>query len=107
MWEPSEEEKEILKRITKQSKKDYAAVEKFKMEEYPKKSLDEKIDYWTDQIHKSMRWQGESTGDEYGDGFTQEWYDECLAFDPVFVNIFPIVVQRLNIDVTKISEKIK
>lgn len=103
----SKEGEEILKRMEERRAAEDAAIEKFWKEEFPMKTLEEKISYWTGQIHREMRWQGESTGDEYGSGFTQQWFDECQKLDPDFGKIFPIVAQRLNIDSRKISLKIK
>jgi hypothetical protein len=98
----SEEEKNALKLLTEKSRNDYKAFERFRKEEYPKKSLEERIDYWTDLIHNNMKWQGESTGDEYDGMFTKEWFDENVKFDPEFDKIFSAVAKNLQLDMNKV-----
>ncbi|SFE08946.1 hypothetical protein SAMN05518672_104435 [Chitinophaga sp. CF118] len=103
MTELSKEEENILKRINEKSKSDYKAFEKFRTEEYPKKSLEERIDYWTDLIYKNMKWQGEVTGDEYDGMFTKEWFDDNVRFDPEFNKIFSVVAENLKLDMKKLE----
>ncbi|GAA3952515.1 hypothetical protein GO495_21610 [Chitinophaga oryziterrae] len=100
----SEEEKNALKLLTEKSRNDYKAFEKFRKEEYPKKSLEERIDYWAGLIRKNMKWQGESTGDEYDGMFTKEWFDENVEFDPEFDKIFSAVAKKLELDMNKVLE---
>lgn len=100
----SKEDEDILKRINEKSKSDYKAFEKFRKEEYPKKSLEERIVYWTELIHKNMKWQGESTGDEYDGMFTKEWFDDNGRFDPEFNKIFSTVAKNLQLDMNKVNE---
>jgi hypothetical protein len=98
----SKEEIDALKRLTEKSRNDFKAFEKFRKEEYPKKSLDERIDYWVDLVQKNMKWQGENTGDEYDGMFTREWFDENSSFDPAFENIFAAVAKKLQLDMNKV-----
>jgi hypothetical protein len=98
----SEEAINALKRLNEKSKSDYKAFEKFRQEEYPKKSLEERIDYWTGLIDKNMKWQGESTGDEYDGMFTKEWFEENVKFDSEFDRIFSAVAKNLQLDMNKV-----
>jgi len=98
----SKEQLDLLKSINEKSKNDYKAFEKFMKEEYPKKSLDERIVYWTELIQKNMKWQGESTGDEYDGMFTKEWFDDNVRFDPEFNKIFSAVAKNLQLDMNKV-----
>ena len=100
----SKEDIELLKRINEKSKNDYKAFEKFRKEEYPNKSKEEKIGYWTRLIEQNMKWQKENNGDEYDGMFTKEWFDDNIQFDPEFNSIFNIVAQNLQLDMNKVSE---
>jgi hypothetical protein len=53
--------KEALEKFDELRKKE----ERYWKEEYPRMSRPEKIKAWLGGIHTGMRYQGESTGDEY------------------------------------------
>jgi hypothetical protein len=98
----TQEQLDMLKSINEKSKNDYKAFEKFMREDYPKKSLDDKILYWSELIQKNMKWQEEINGDEYDGMFTKEWFDDNVTFDPEFNKIFTAVAKNLQLDMTKV-----
>lgn len=100
----SKEQLDLLKSINEKSKNDYKAFEKFMKEDYPKKSLEDRITYWTEQIQKNMKWQGELNGDEYDGIFTKEWFDDNVRFDPEFNKIFTAVAKNLQLDMNKVEQ---
>lgn len=102
--ELSKEQLDMIKSINEKSKSDYKAFEKFIQEEYPKKSLEERIVYWTELIQKNMKWQGEMNDDEYDGMFTKEWFDDNVTFDPEFNKIFTAVATNLQLDMDKVMK---
>lgn len=99
----SKEDEESLRRMDEAEQEAQQKEEKFIKYTYPAMSLNEKIGYWSGIIHRNMRWQGESTGDEYAGMFTREWYEACLKFDPQFDQIFRDVISILKLDESKVK----
>ena len=54
----------MTEKMRKRSDQYKAAKEKFWAEEYPVKSFEEKVKYWSGTLHSQMRWNGESGFDE-------------------------------------------
>jgi len=48
---------------------------------YLKPTYDEKVAYWSGQLHPDMRWNGESGVDEY-DVFSKEWLTSTRELEP-------------------------
>lgn len=64
--------------------------EAFWKTEYAAKSFEERVAYWSGQIHRHMRWQTESGLDPFA-GFTPAWYEEARSRDPDFDRILDAV----------------
>jgi hypothetical protein len=62
------------------------------LERYARLSYNERVNYWSGYIYQNMRWQGESTGDEYS-WLSPEWYTEVKQMEPD--------IDKMLIDVTK------
>lgn len=63
--------------------------------EYPRLSAEEKVNFWTADIHRGMRAAGEYGLDEYS-MFTAEWYDRVLKNEPNFDKIMLEVIPMLG-----------
>jgi hypothetical protein len=48
---------------------------------YPKFSFDEKVEFWSGQLHRKMRWQVESGLDPYAI-YSIDWYNEVKKAEP-------------------------
>lgn len=99
----SKDQQDMLKSINEKSKNAFKAFEKFRTEEYPKKSLDEKIAYWAESIQTNMKWQGDLNGDAYDGMFTKQWFADNTIFDPEFEKIFSAVATQLQLDMDKVT----
>ena len=67
--------------------------EHFNKEVYPKMSFDEKVNYWANALHDSMRLRG-SNGYGQKVAFTPEWHQEMLEYDPDFDLIMDVVFEK-------------
>jgi hypothetical protein len=91
----SAEEEELRQKFLQSFKDMDRREEKYWEEEYPLKSREEKVNEWLAGIHTGMRYQGESTGDEYTQ-FSPQWYRLVKSREPDFDEIFKDVVKRLG-----------
>ncbi|MCI4669208.1 MAG: hypothetical protein MRZ79_13820 [Bacteroidia bacterium] len=81
----------------------YARLLKLKMEDearkkkaysdYLKKNQEERVRYWSGQLHQQMRWNGESGLDEYAI-FTKNWLEEVRKFEPNIESILEQVFSK-------------
>lgn len=63
--------------------------------EYSRKTFTERVEYWSGEIYRNMRWQGESTGDEYS-WLSPEWYQDIKTFEPEIDGILIEVTKKLG-----------
>lgn len=68
---------------------------KFRSEEYPQLSFEEKVRYWEESTYRTMRTQGEALADEYS-GFSKKWYDSAKENEPDFDRIFKEAIDRFT-----------
>lgn len=80
-----------------------AAKEKFWSEEYPQKTLDEKVNYWAGSLRQSMRWNGESGVDEMA-VFSKADYDLWKKREPNIDMLLPLILEKLNLNKKKIMD---
>ena len=57
---------------------------------YPKKSLDEKISYWASGLFRSMREQEEVNQNPYAI-YSEKWLRETLEVEPNFLELLPLI----------------
>lgn len=93
----SEEEKKILAKHKAIFNEAQIKSNIFWEENYPKKNIEEKIDFWLSEIHRGMRCQGESINDEYSE-FSYNWYVWVKSKEPKLDEIFNEVVRKLGFD---------
>lgn len=67
--------------------------ELFWKNEYPKKSFNQKVEFWNGILHRQMRWQGESGYDEYLI-FNKDWYVKTIHQDPEFERVFDNLLEN-------------
>jgi hypothetical protein len=53
----------------------------FESNEYPKFSFEEKVKFWSGNLHRQMRWQVESGLDPYAI-YDEQWYKEVKITEP-------------------------
>lgn len=80
-------------------------LDRYWKNEYPNLSREEKIKFWSGNLHRQMRWNGESGIDEL-EVFSSQDYTEWKSKDSNFDNLFPDIVKMLNLDLHKISRLI-
>jgi hypothetical protein len=80
-----------------------AAKQKFWAEEYPKKTLDQKINYWSGSLHQQMRWNGESGFDEMA-VFSKADYDLWKQHEPYIDSLLPAILEKLNVNKEKVFD---
>ena len=73
----------------------------FWKEEYPNKSREEKIKYWSGSLHQQMRWNGESGQDEMAI-FSKEDYMHWKLKEPEIEKLLPEILKMLNISIDKV-----
>jgi hypothetical protein len=73
--------------------------EKFWIDEYPLKTLEEKIDYWSGSIRQQIRWNNESGFDEMN-VFSKVDYENWKKKEPLIDYILKevILILKLNSD---------
>jgi len=91
-----EEERERLMKAYYERDKKYKESEKIFWDiEYPKKSVDEKVTFWTGNIHRQMRWNGESGFDEMAI-FSRKNYESWKNLEPNFDVLLPEIIKKLG-----------
>ena len=64
---------------------DYRKEDKIRKEkalaDYLKKNYEERVKYWSGNLHQQMRWNGESSLDEYAI-FSKKWLEEVKQHEP-------------------------
>lgn len=75
-------------------------------ETYPKYNFKEKVTHWLASIHRGMRTQGETFGDEYS-LFSKSGYEKMKEAEPDFDIIFIEVMKRIpNFDFREYQDRI-
>jgi len=73
------------------------AKQKFWSDEYPKKTLDQKVNFWAGSLHQQMRWNGESGLDEMA-VFSKEDYILWKKREPNIDRLLPDIISKLNLN---------
>ncbi|WP_298734617.1 hypothetical protein [uncultured Chitinophaga sp.] len=87
--------KHLVKRETPEETAARLKKENAWKEEYAQKSFEERVAYWSGDINRNMRSNGESSGDEYS-WLSPAWYDEIKSFEPDIDKILAGVSARLG-----------
>ena len=96
-YDLSAEEKSILQKHKKLAEQAKELENLFWIEEYPKYSIERRINYWVANIHYGMRIQGEATADPYSE-FSIEWYTDVKLKESDFDVVFEKVVPKLGVN---------
>jgi len=78
--------------------------EQFWREKYSQYNIDERIRYWSGQVYQSMRWQGESIGNEYEGVFDKEWWKYACEREPNFPNLWPQIARNARVDIHRANK---
>lgn len=93
----SEEEKKILAKHRAIFNENQIKSDVFWEQEYPHKTIEEKIDFWLSEVHRGMRYQGESINDEYSE-FSCNWHVWVKSKEPNFDEIFIVITKKLGFE---------
>ncbi len=66
---------------------------KLRYEIYPNYTFQEKVSFWSGELHQSMRWSVEDGEDAYSI-YTPEWYKSTKEFEPDFDKIMDEVFEK-------------
>ena len=88
------EDKTYFESMTKELEE---AQNRFWDEEYPNKTFEEKVSYWSGSIHRIIRWTNESVTSGTCT-FDKNWYLSCKEQDPNFDELLPYILDKLNYD---------
>ena len=76
---------------------DYRKKEKVRKEkalaDYLKKDYEERVKYWSGNLHQQMRWNGESSLDEYA-VFSKDWLNKVKKHEPNIENMLEDVFNK-------------
>ncbi|MEL6561547.1 MAG: hypothetical protein AAFQ94_25385 [Bacteroidota bacterium] len=73
----------------------------FWLNEYPKKSKEEKVQYWTTYFNVQMRRSGEQGYEELS-VFDGESFSYCLSKEPDFKELLPEVLKQMSLSKERI-----
>jgi len=99
---------ELYKYLVKSREENRIQKEKA-LAEYLKKSYEDRVKYWSGNLHRQMRWNAESGFDEYT-VFSKAWLDEVKKHEPLIERILDDVIKKYwknYWDVRKIKEALK
>ena len=82
------------------------ASKNFWSEEYPKKTFDQKVSYWSGSLHRQMRWNVESGFDEMA-VFSKSDYECWKEKEPLIDTILVQVIKILNLNAEEVYEELK
>ncbi len=101
-------EEERLKKILESEERRRKVVENFWDLEYPKKSIQEKIAFWSGSLYSQMRWNGESGFDEMA-VFSKSNYLYWKSREPDFDSLLPFIIKKLGpwVSEEEVYKKIK
>lgn len=63
------------------------------LKEYLSKSYEDRVKYWSGNLHQQMRWNAESGFDEYA-VFSKDWLDEIKKYEPRIKEILDDVIKN-------------
>ncbi len=75
----------------------------FWVEKYPKMTLDQKINYWSESLHQQMRWNGESGFDEMA-VFSKADYDLWKQRESSIDSLLPAILEKLNVNKERVFD---
>lgn len=92
--------KEIAKLIDEKRYREIGALvkksqEDFWSNEYPKKTFEEKINYWSGSFYQQMRWDG-GAGIDPLSGFSQKAYLRWKESEPNLEEMLPFILKKLD-----------
>jgi len=83
------------------------AQDEFWAIEYPNKSFDEKVRYWTRSIHQFMRHDGEFGRRDRLASFNKENYEDWKSTEPLIDEILVPALVKLGLNPESILKKLK
>lgn len=83
----------LSKLFEEERKKEQKKGVKLRDEIYPNYTFQEKVSFWSGQLHRQMRWQVESGLDPYII-YSPEWYQSTKEFEPDFDKIMDEVFDK-------------
>ena len=74
--------------------------------DYNKLNFDEKVNYWSANIHQQMRWNNESGVDEMA-VFSKKDYEHWESQEPNIDELLPHIIQKLPVTKDQVYEALQ